>query len=721
MNKKTLLKKTKFILVGCGLLIFSSLSAQTLKHSYTFEDGTVTGNTVTDVAGTALGSPANGTIIGTDYEVKNGYFYNHNSLAVSTSTLGAGSYISFDSTSLALNNYSAITIEAYITTSSDQNSPNKWSCLAYFGGSVAGTKGLMLQPEISGALTKAGYNNTIFATGPEAGANETHHYVAVLTPSTDLVAGSIALYYDGVLKMSTTLAAGSYNTAVSSLATSRSFLGKDGWNDALFTQPIHEFNIYDGVMDAATVQARYNARNTQLATLTVNTGILSPAFSASIYNYGVILPIGITSLTIGATTAISSKTVVGASTYDVSGDYGTIIVKVDSVGAVPYLINWRKDVSVAILTHSYTFTDGTAKDVAGTASGTLSTAAAGDIANGVFTTTAGASYVSGNSQYISLPASSIAINQYPIVTLETFVKTTATPSYFSFFGNQTLNHPGTDFLYMFTGSSNIGCNSNHQPWNGTNTTAIAGTALNDSKVHHVVTVVTNDSIILFQDGVLKGRTFLPATNKLFNVSSKVAYLGRPAYLNDNNYIGAIGEFNIYKGRMAASTVVTRATDYLKNATLSAITLSAGSLEFNSATTTYNVNVPVGTTTITVGATTTKDFATVSGAGIVTLDGLGKGTATLTVTSADGTTTNIYTVNFTNSGITDVVNSRSINWKASIVDNKLKVTGVESFEVYSVQGLKVAQVIANSAGKTVALNQGVYIIKTDKGIQKVIIK
>jgi hypothetical protein len=639
MNKMTLLKKTKFIFIGCGLLIFSGISAQTLKHSYTFETGTVTGTTVTDVAGTALGSPANGTINGSNWEVKNGYFYNHNSLQAAGATMGG--YISFDSTTLALNSYSALTIEAYITTSSDQNSPNKWTCLTYFGGAAAGVNSFWFQPEISGANTRATYNNgttNYTAQGVEAGAKQTHHYVVVLTPSTATVAGSVALYYDGVLAQSTVLAVNTFNTAVSGLRTSKSYLGKGGWTDALFTQPIHEYNIYDGAMDAATVAARYKARNTQLAALTVNTGTLSPVFDANIYNYGVVLPEGTTSLTIGVTTAITSKSVVGATTYDVSADYGTITVKADSLGAVPYFINWRKDVTTPVLTHSYTFTDGTAKDVVGTADGTIM--GAGAISNGVFTTSAGTNVSSGTSQYISLPASALGITQYPTVTLEGTVKTsTAVANFLFYIGNQTLQN-GTDYLFVHTTDFASSCNINHQPWTGGNTASGTNTA--DNKAHHIVGVMTTDSLIVYTDGVFKAKTALNNVNRLFNVSSNVAYLGRSGYPGDLNLVGSIGEFNIYKGRLSSATIASRAAAFVKDATLSTLTVSVGSLTFDPATTTYNVNVPNGTTSVTVGATTNKEFATVAGTGTIALNP--GGIASLVVTSGDGSTTKTYTVN-----------------------------------------------------------------------------
>lgn len=94
-------------------------------------------------------------------------------------------------------------------------------------------------------------------------------------------------------------------------------------------------------------------------------------------------------------------------------------------------------------------------------------------------------------------------------------------------------------------------------------------------------------------------------------------------------------------------------------------------------------------------------------------------ATLTISSA-GATDKVFTLS-ASAGNT-AVNSREIaNWNASVVDNKLKVTGVESYEVYSVQGLKVALVTANSLSKSVILNQGVYVVKTNQGVQKIIVK
>lgn len=94
-------------------------------------------------------------------------------------------------------------------------------------------------------------------------------------------------------------------------------------------------------------------------------------------------------------------------------------------------------------------------------------------------------------------------------------------------------------------------------------------------------------------------------------------------------------------------------------------------------------------------------------------------AALTISSA-GATDKVFAL-AGSAGSTSIDKNASTNWSASVTNGKLKVSGVDSFEVYSVQGFKVAGVTVNSSGKTVTLNQGVYVVKTDKGVQKVIVK
>lgn len=94
-------------------------------------------------------------------------------------------------------------------------------------------------------------------------------------------------------------------------------------------------------------------------------------------------------------------------------------------------------------------------------------------------------------------------------------------------------------------------------------------------------------------------------------------------------------------------------------------------------------------------------------------------ATLTISSA-GATDKVFALT-ASAGSTSIQTNTATSWNALVVNGKLKVAGVDSYEVYSVQGLRVAQVTANSSSKTVTLKQGVYVVKTDKGVQKVIVK
>ncbi|MDR3706122.1 MAG: fibronectin type III domain-containing protein [Paludibacteraceae bacterium] len=95
------------------------------------------------------------------------------------------------------------------------------------------------------------------------------------------------------------------------------------------------------------------------------------------------------------------------------------------------------------------------------------------------------------------------------------------------------------------------------------------------------------------------------------------------------------------------TTVAASTD----ATLSALSTSAGTLSpsFASGTTTYSVVLPSGTTTIpTVSATVNESHASKVIADATTLPG----SATVTVTAQDNSTTDVYTINYTVAASTD---------------------------------------------------------------------
>ncbi|MDD4990997.1 MAG: cadherin-like beta sandwich domain-containing protein [Paludibacter sp.] len=713
--KKMLLSK---LLIISSFLFAVGVSAQTLTHSYTFEAGTWSGTTVNDQVGSV-----NGTVNGTNWEIKNGYFYNHNANQNATNQ---GGYISFDGTALNLSSYSAITLEVYLSLSNDFINPRKWSECLYFGG-ASGANSIEMQLEMNSTTqSRVGVNNAQFVTFTPPAKATTHHYVIVVVPSTASSDGSLTVYQDGVSVGTVALAAGSYDTVLSGLSTANANLGKGGWSNPLTTYPIHEFNIYSGAMDAATVANRYQIMNSKLASVSLGTGTLNPVFDGDVLNYAVVLPAGTNSLTVGATASSSTNysSVIGAGTYDVSADYGTITLKASATG-IPYCINWRKSVNSPVLTHSYTFTDGTAADIIGGDNGT--TVGTGIIANGLFTTSAGANLISGTSQYISLPASNISINNYPAVTFETVAKiaSTSANTFYSFFGNNTIagqNNSNTvgngiDYVYLHSKDFITSCNINYQPWVGT-TVYSATTNLNDNKAHHIVGIMTMDSLILYRDGVLSGKVLLSNLNKLFNIDPKVGYIFRSGYPNDQNTVGSVGEFNIWKGQLTDATIATRYNSYMKDAALSGITLSAGSISFDPAVTSYNVSVSSSTTSVTIGATSSKDYVTISGTGETVLTS-GTGTATITVTAADGTTTKTYTLNF--SPTTDFISSKSSEFNAYVESGKLVVYTESNFSVFNTLGKKVAQRNGSHTTQQIELMNGVYFVKSNGVTIKVIVR
>ncbi|MHB9143219.1 MAG: autotransporter outer membrane beta-barrel domain-containing protein, partial [Paludibacter sp.] len=113
---------------------------------------------------------------------------------------------------------------------------------------------------------------------------------------------------------------------------------------------------------------------------------------------------------------------------------------------------------------------------------------------------------------------------------------------------------------------------------------------------------------------------------------------------------------------------------------------------------------VGATTVTVTYT-----PTVVSAGHV---------ATLTISSTNATS---KTFNLTGSSSGTGLNQLTSLVRTVVVNGNLTVTGADSYAVYSVQGMKVADVKVNTANTFVALKSGVYLVKTAGNVQKVLVK
>jgi hypothetical protein len=160
----------------------------------------------------------------------------------------------------------------------------------------------------------------------------------------------------------------------------------------------------------------------------------------------------------------------------------------------------------------------------------------------------------------------------------------------------------------------------------------------------------------------------------------------------------------------AMSEVTQSSD----ATLSSLKVSAGTLdpEFAASTTSYSVNLPTGTESVTVAAEANHAAASVSGAGEITIPDGGT-TAEIIVTAEDGTT-KTYSVEFTvGVGVNELANE----WKVypNPAHSVLNIDGNEvlNIEIFNMSGMKMDVRKYNLNQIDVSnLVKGVYILKIE---------
>jgi len=71
-------------------------------------------------------------------------------------------------------------------------------------------------------------------------------------------------------------------------------------------------------------------------------------------------------------------------------------------------------------------------------------------------------------------------------------------------------------------------------------------------------------------------------------------------------------------------------------------------------------------------------------------------------------------------VTGIDKTSRTNMLATVNNKMLKVTGVDTYTVYNVQGVKVTEVMCNKTNNETLLKSGLYIIKSGKKVQKVIV-
>lgn len=226
----------------------------------------------------------------------------------------------------------------------------------------------------------------------------------------------------------------------------------------------------------------------------------------------------------------------------------------------------------AALRHLYTFNDGTANDLVGSAHGTLvggATVSGGEaiLAGGPVNTPD----TSANNMgpHVDLNGPAIAVNTFPALSLELWLKSApanASPAIFTMaavLGRHTLNTGGNEAPWsghdyiMLQPTRNNGPAASRVAITNDRFEAEAGvngtSQIADNLLHQMVATVDATTLSYYLDGVLVGSA--PLVDKsIAQLSNDVAYLGRAVY-NDPFFQGSIDEFRIYDNALTGAEVM----------------------------------------------------------------------------------------------------------------------------------------------------------------------
>jgi hypothetical protein len=390
-----------------------------------------------------------------------------------------------------------------------------------------------------------------------------------------------------------------------------------------------------GTITGGTYGPSFPRVNLELSSLTVSGHRMKPAFSPLLTEYYITLPIGATSVDIGATATVPENMVSGTGVVPITEPRGTLTVTVTSTEeqeSQDYLIHYVVETELT-LKNSYTFADGTAQDHIGGAHGDVR---GGSITEGVFS-----SEVEGD--YIVLPGGELALNKFPSITLEAYVTTGVNDGYsmLAYFGGlQSANS-----LWMQI-SRPDDLSRTELNTSGAMTNAI-GLEPGPGENHHYVTVATHDSLYWYIDGVCVDTAATLENTIIAKIDTSNGWLCYGGW-NDPTWIGSLYEFNIYSGIMDPQTVAARSINFpvddeTSNATLSTVLVGGDTLqEFASYRLEYDINLETGVSDVPgLAATPSNANATVDITDAAELPG----TSTILVTAEDETTQVTYKFNF----------------------------------------------------------------------------
>jgi hypothetical protein len=415
-----------------------------------------------------------------------------------------------------------------------------------------------------------------------------------------------------------------------------------------------------GLITGGVYVPSFDDADANLTGISLSKGGLDPVFDAATLSYSAVVPKGTDSVIVSAAASHPLATIDGEGTVKLTSGTGTanlLVTAPDGTTTQTYVVNFTEHDGSLTLMHSYTFEDGTAADAVGDADGVMN---GGTIVEGVFTSSA-------EGDYITLPGEELSLYRYPAVTLEGFITagdgTNGGYTMISYFGD--LSGANSYWIQL--------TRPQDQSWTETRTgSASAATAigpeLDDGQLHHIVSVLTYDTLFWFIDGVPID-TAATGDNAVNGISTANAWLNKSGW-PDPTWLGSIHEFNIYSGAMDADMVLAQTKTFLPlyDAALSALSLDVGDLvpDFDPETLDYTATVPFGTTSVTVTATARQDGATIAGADPVDVSS-GSGTATIVVTAEDTETTKTYTVDITVEPGADNADLKNITVNPGVLD------------------------------------------------------
>ena len=241
------------------------------------------------------------------------------------------------------------------------------------------------------------------------------------------------------------------------------------------------------------------------------------------------------------------------------------------------------------LTHQWTFDSGLPTDEVGGVDGSLVGGAT--ISGKALNTTGGG--------YLSFSGSDLAVNSYSALSTELWFKSASGQNsgntMIAYFGDADVNGwMGTN--YVFSSPSNggncrlaISTGVTTSPWSNENGINNPDGAIDDGAFHHLVSIVSADSLFYYLDGVLIGQTALTGSNALSAVSNSTAFLCKGGYSSDPTWKGAINKYSIYNKVLSADEVLYLYQQGAESSTTIDASKSSFAFDENKSSATFTVS------------------------------------------------------------------------------------------------------------------------------------